>query len=459
MGSERVSSSFRDPAGYVLFDGNRVLRILSEEGARSYAAAEKYGLLKELMSRGHLLSTFIANLPATQFGGSENGLVLEQPRLPFISYPYEWCFEELKAAAILQLDVLLASLPFGFTLSDATAYNIQFSGTKPVFIDIGSFVPRREGEYWRGYKQFVEQFLNPLLLQSEVGVPFNEMYRAHVRGIPTEHLAPMLPWSSRLRPKVYLHVVLHAKMIARADAGSHGGTHREMSDETLVYMWRSLRRWIESLSPPSLSSAWAKYTSNRVYTAGEIEKKLSFVGTWTAKWRPDGVLDLGSNTGEVSFCAIQNGAKNVVGLERDYIAANIAYRKAKKECPTVLPLVMNLTNPSPAQGWNNEEWYSFQARNGADTVFSLALLHHLVLGEGIPMARVIAWICSLGKRGVVEFVPPEDPMAAEMRTRIRNYAVRYSLDDFLTLLTTLATITDECVVMENGRRLYAYVVK
>ena len=392
----------------------------------------------------------------TEFGGEPDGCVLEQPRLPFVSYPYEWCFDELKAAALLHLDIQRAALRYAFELSDATAFNIQFAGHRPVFIDIGSFVPRRPAGYWRGYRQFCEQFLNPLLLQAEVGIPFNDWYRGRVRGIPTEQLASMLRWPKRLKPRIYLHVVLHARMIERTRTDAAGVGEGMMSDARMDYFLSSLRDWIASLLPPLLTSAWADYTRTRTYASAEVERKLDFVKKWTAAWGPDTVLDLGTNTGEAALLAATLKARCVVGIEQDAVAANIAYNRARQLNLPVLALVMNLTNPSPAQGWQNQEWSNFYDRSRADVVYALAILHHLVLGEGIPLDQIVARIAELGKRGIIEFVPPDDPMAASISRRVRNYAVNYSKDGFLAALGRIADVVGQEVVTDTGRCVYAY---
>ncbi len=457
MKAERAPSSFRDPAGFVLLKNDAVLRVLSAAGVQNYAAAVSCGLVEELTGNGCLLPTTpIDSCSAVELGGEPNGRVLEQPRLSLISYPYEWCFDELKAAALLHLDIQRAALRRGIELSDATAYNIQFIGHRPVFIDIGSFIPRRASGYWRGYRQFCEQFLNPLLLQAEVGVPYNDWYRGRVRGIPTEQLASMLRFPKRLSPRIFLHVIMHARIIRQGGADASKAREGQMSDERFDYFLGSLRDWIASMSPPSIASAWTDYTQARIYTPPQLDAKLSFVKEWTAKWRPDTVLDLGTNTGEAAFLAATLDVKSVVGIEQDEVAANIAYNQARQRDFPVLPLVMNLTNASPSQGWKDQEWSSFYDRCGADLVYSLAILHHLVLGEGIPLDDVVARIVGLGRRGIIEFVPPDDPMCVAIRRRIRNYAVDYSKDRFLAALRSIADVVGEQLVTDTGRTLYAY---
>jgi len=225
------------------------------------------------------------------------------------------------------------------------------------------------------------------------------------------------------------------------------------------YFLGSLRDWIASLSSPRLTSAWADYTRTRTYASAEVTQKFDFVKKWTTAWRPDTVLDLGTNTGEAALLAAKLEARNVIGIEQDAVSANVAFNKARQFDLPVLPLVMNLTNPSPAQGWENREWSSFNDRCRADVVYALAILHHLVLGEGIPLAQVVARTVSLGKRGIIEFVPPDDPMAVSIRRRVRNYSLDYSKDSFLAALGRIANVVGQEVVTSTGRCVYAYEKK
>lgn len=459
MVTEAVSSSFRDPAGFVLLEDNKALRFLSEAGTANFLKAEKTGLIEDLIKKQFLLPTEKTNLLPQDYNAEDSVSVLSQPRLPFISYPYEWCFDALKDAALLHLDVQLLALKYGFELSDATAFNIQFEGYRPYFIDIGSFVPRKAGGYWRGYRQFCEQFLNPLLLQCEVGIPFNALYRGYTRGIPTTYLAPMLRFSKRIKPRNYLHVVLHAKMIEKNSTSGSSSKNIHLSDEQHEYFLTSLRRWISSLEVPNISTAWSNYTKTRTYEVSEISEKIRFIEDWTRQWKPDFVLDLGANTGEASRVAAKNGAKTVVSVELDETSTNLSYKISKDEQLPVLPLIMNLTNMTPSQGWQNKEWENFQSRSKADVVYSLALLHHLVISEGIPLNKAIPQICSFGKHGIIEFIPPDDPMVVSLRARVENHDMKYSEEHFLYELKKCATVISDKIVTKNGRHLYAYETK
>jgi SAM-dependent methyltransferase len=177
------------------------------------------------------------------------------------------------------------------------------------------------------------------------------------------------------------------------------------------------------------------------------------------RWGAATVLDLGSNTGEAARIAVEAGASHVVGLEKDWASADISFVEAAKSGLPILPLVMDLTNPSPAQGWHNKEWSNLGDRNRSDAVYSLAILHHLVLAEGIPMEHAIAWICGLGRRGIIEFVSPEDPMVIAIRDRIVNPAIKYSKEYFLAQLSRHASVVGERSLTETGRCIFAYEVK
>src|ERR1700761_4347361 len=205
MSIMRDQGSFRDPAGYVAHYDGRIFRVLREDAFAAFERLKSSGLLAELLARKWLGATAASFEPA--FSDLSNR-VLEHEPIAFISYPYEWPFELLKRAALFHLDLHLLALEFGFTLSDASAYNVQFVGNEPIFIDPLSLVPYSDGQLWLGRRQFFEQFLNPLLLTSLVKIPFNAWYRGSVEGIASEDLARALRVGHKMSWRIWSEVLL-----------------------------------------------------------------------------------------------------------------------------------------------------------------------------------------------------------------------------------------------------------
>lgn len=303
----RDPGSFRDPSGSVFIDGGRVIRTVTEHAAANFEALRKSGFLTELIRAGTLLDAEEIPPSSVGFRPEDARFVLEHPRLPFVSYPYEWGFLAHKAAALFHLDLHLQALGRGFTLTDASAYNIQFVGTRPVFIDHLSFAPYRDGEIWAGHRQFCMQFLNPLLLHTKAGVRPNAWLRGALEGIGPDEVAPLLPWLSRLSPTVFAHVVLHARLHRRTQTeGVEIGPHHlaRLPRTALIGMLSGLRRYIASLAIPSRRSIWSDYVAANTYGTRDTETKKQLVRDMVARSGAAIIWDIGCNTGDHAFAAL-----------------------------------------------------------------------------------------------------------------------------------------------------------
>ena len=427
-------------------------------GVAHYRAVKESGFLDLAIRAGRLIEGREVDPAALGEEEPDAVHVIEHPRLDFISYPYEWSFSGLQAAALLTLDLHLDALQHGLTLSDSSAYNVQFDGPRPIFIDYLSLLRYEPGQVWLGYRQFCEQFLNPLLLTAKTGVAFQPLYRGMFEGLPSADLASLLPLRARLDPRIALHVVLQARM-HRTMTGRRisiaKGVH--LSQGALANNVRSMRGWVASLKPPaSQLTPWQRYEQTAHYTADERAAKARFVGDVVGAAGLPTVWDLGCNAGEYAEIALSNGARTVIGFEPDAGALNAAYQRAAAKRLAFLPLALDLTNPSPSLGWRQQERLGLAERRNADLVLCLALLHHLVLGRNVPLSQVLDWLISLAPRGVVEFVPKEDPMAMQLIALKPDIAPDYDRAGFVAMLRTRAHIAREEVVTRSGRVLIAY---
>lgn len=462
MSAQVDDASFRDPSGYVLHRDGRILRAVTARGAADYAAAEESGLIAELVERGWLVATKRLDPPTGDLALGGASIVLEHERLPFISYPYEWTFSALRAAALLQLDIHLAALARGFTLSDSTAYNVQFRGARPIFIDVLSFLRYREGAYWDGYRQFCQQFLNPLLLQAYAGVPYNAWYRGAINGIPAAEVQPTLPLRRRISPRVFKHVTLNAALSAKAAATS---VEKEMPtllraglpQAALQRMIFSLRAWIADLSWRARgATTWSDYESTRLYRDEALAAKQEFVRDFVAAMRPRLLWDLGCNAGEFAFLAHDAGAAYVVGWDSDRGAIEECFARAASDGRPVTPLIGDLMNPSPSQGWAERERGGWRARAPADAALALAIVHHLAIANNVPLASLVDWLLSLAPRGVVEFVTKEDPQVRRMLSAREDIFPDYTLATFRDLLAGKARIVRSAELPGETRHLIWY---
>jgi ribosomal protein L11 methylase PrmA len=454
----RDPASYRDPAGHIHLIDRKVYRSVLPPGVEQYTAARDSGFLDLATRSGRLIEGREVG-PTVLGDEAPNAVhVLEHPRIDFISYPYCWSFYGLQAAALLTLDLHLDAMEHGLTLTDASAYNVQFLGPRPIFIDYLSFMRYEDGQVWLGYRQFCEHFLNPLLLTAKTGVPFQPWFRGTLDGIPAGDLGAVLPFRAKLNPLIAMHVVVQGRMQRSVTAARTTAAQKiRLSRTALMNNLRSMRGVVEKLTPPSSQvSPWQRYEQTAHYTADERAAKARFVAEVIQASGAQTVWDLGCNSGEYSEIALGSGAKSVIGFEPDPGALNAAYQRAAMKGLNFLPLSLDLTNPSPSLGWRQQERMGLAERRNADLVLCLALLHHLVLGRNLPLEQVLDWLVALAPRGVVEFVPKQDPMAAQLITWKPNVAPDYDRETVVRMLRERARIEREEVVTASGRVLFAY---
>jgi ribosomal protein L11 methylase PrmA len=440
--------------------GDRILRSVSPEAAgvqREFLASPVFA---RLVDGGRMIRTWVAPEAPSALGIEGAALLLEHERVPFVSYPYEWPFAALRAAALLQLDLHLALLEHGFGLVDASAYNIQFRGPAPVFIDVLSVERYVPGAYWTGHRQFCDQFLSPLLLTARLGVPYNAAYRGRIEGISSTELVPLLHLRDKLRPQTFLHLVLPARLEAAARRGrveaASPASRRPLPKPALVRLLAGLRRWIARLQPPSRHTDWTSYARDNTYEEPERAAKGEIVARAVRAAAPGSVLDLGCNTGDYAAVALQAGAGHVVGAEADPPTAHLAFLRAERERLRFLPLVLDAANPSPAQGWRDTERASFAERARFDFLVALAVEHHLAIGRNIPLDELVRWMVGLAPRGVVEFVQKTDATVRKMLALREDIFSDYTEENFRNLLATSARIVEARTTSAGGRVTFLY---
>jgi len=421
--------SLRDPDGRLVTSGGRLFRTVSAHAAPTtlkllerpaFVAAQEGGaIVKTWRAAG---SDLLAEVAAI---GGDASLVLEHEYLPFVSYPCEWSPLMLCDAALHTLQMQQLALAEGLILKDAAPTNIVFRGSRPVFVDFLSFIEREPGEYlWRARHQFDACFLLPLLLNIEAGVPIAWMLRDFLHGVSHEQAQRMLGMKSWLKPGLISAVAVPAALSRRVSAmgSTHAARARMDNDErarfTLQHQAKALQRRLIGLRSRLASGAsrWAAYTTSRAhYSDGELDVKRGFVREALASVTPQVVLDLGANTGEFSEFAA--AGSRVVSVDIDEQSVSGIAERARVRNLDIHPLVGNLAQPTPAEGWKNGETRSLLARltQSSDLVLVLALMHHLRITGGIPMAEIVSLLAALTRRHVVfELVPPTDPMFAAM---------------------------------------------
>lgn len=455
MDWQAVDGSFRDPSGFVYLRNGTLFRQVNQSFKAAFDAFIASGLYDELAGDGLLVSH--RDAPPDAAATADACAVLEPDRIPFISYPYEWSFGQLRDAALLTLELQERALKRDFTLRDASAYNVQFRGGHPILIDTLSFEPREKGSPWIAYRQFCEHFLVPLLLMSRRDIRCGTLLRSHLEGVPLELGSRLLPRSTWLNPSVLFHVHLHAKAQARyADAvvARDGGRQRAMTRDALLALVGGLRRCIRSLEWTPGGTEWADYVDDNSYSEAAGRSKREIVAHSLEALRPGTVWDLGANTGEFSRIA-RKASSRVVAFDIDPAAVERNYRQVRMEADTgLLPLLLDLANPSPAQGSAHTERLSLEQRGPADALLALALVHHLAIGRNLPLERIAAFLSRLGRALVIEFVPKDD---VQVRRLLRNRAdvfPDYSAEGFEEAFARHFRIHAVHHVAESGRTVY-----
>jgi hypothetical protein len=416
--------SFRDPDSRVLIADGRVVRALSAQGLEDWRTLNSSPLFEALTNERKLIATRELDeaLPEAALHADVAG-ALEHDVVPFVSYPYEWPFEMLRDAALLQLELVRRAIVAGLMLKDASPYNVQFRGAAPVFVDVGSFEQLREGEPWMAYRQFCTLFLYPLLLHAWKGVPHQPWLRGSLDGIQPHECRSLLSARDLLRRGALTHVALHARLERRhADRGGEVKSELKRAGfkkELILANVRGLERLISRLRPRAASSAWSSYELTTTYSEADAERKRAFVAGAVAAASPRLVWDVGCNEGRHARLAAGT-ADTVVAMDADPVVVGGLYEELKREGSTnVLPLIVDITDPSPGLGWRLSERRPIAERGRPDLTLALALVHHVSISGNVPIAELVDCIHGLGGEAVVEFPTPEDPMVQRLLSRKR----------------------------------------
>ncbi|MEW2329069.1 class I SAM-dependent methyltransferase [Micromonospora chersina] len=456
--------SFRDPGNRVFHRAGEVLRGLDERSARDWRALAASDFFRDLLAGGQVCGTQEVFPTPVDVPWAA---VLRHERIPFVSHPYEWSYGMLRDAALLHLEVLRAALAAGFTTKDGSAYNVQWRGARPVFIDVGSFEAARDGEPWAGYRQFCQTLLYPLLVQAHLGLDFQPFLRARIDGIEPDQMRRLFGGARRWRAGVLTHVHLHGAMQDRNAEASTSAVRAQLraagySRELALATVRGLAKLVRRLDHRPGESHWSDYQRTCAYSVPDRQVKEHFVDRAVAATGPGRVLDLGANDGRYARIAARH-ADHVVAVEQDPAVVDALYRALRDEGERrILPLVMDLADPSPGGGWRGVERASFADRARADVVLALAVVHHLAIGRNVPLPEVLNQLAALTVTGgslVVEFVHPEDPMARRLlANKPDGIFPDYRREAFESLLAARGRVVARTELPSGTRTLYQVVV-
>jgi SAM-dependent methyltransferase len=420
---------------------------------------------KKYSQTGNLVATQeVSQQHTSSFGLPEEWIaVLHHKTIPFVSYSYEWSFGMLKDAALLQLELIQEALRDGMTVRDSSPFNIQWEGATPVFIDISSFGRLRPGDPWAGYRQFCQTFLYPLFLHGYRGIPFQTWLRGNLEGIEATNLCRVMGLLDYLRPGVFVHLYLHAKAEARF-ARSESNLRAELRDagfstQLITTNIQRLMKLVHQLRIPHQNSHWLTYDDTNSYCGADRERKVAFVRNVLQSRHWKLVWDFGCNLGTFSRIASEN-AQYVVAFDADPLVIENLFQSVKAENNRrVLPLVMDLVNPSPGLGWRGLERKNLPDRGMPDLIICLALIHHIVIGANVPLVECVDWLASFRSDVLIEFVDRQDPMVQGLfRNREDDYP-GYNEDVFRRRFCAAFDLVQSEKLSSSPRTLYYGRVK
>ncbi len=448
-----IGASFRDPHGFVFTRDGAVYRQIAERHREHFDLLLSSGLHERLV-RDELLIPH-TDAPIDLAMGPDAYRIIRPEQVPFVSYPYEWGFEQLRDAARLTLRIQSIAMDHGMSLRDATSFNVTFHRGRPIFIDTTSFERLAPDRPWVAYRQFCEQFLAPLTLASATDARLTRLSVAYPDGIPLDMAARMLPRKARRRPSVLTHIVMHGRSQVRhaADGASHGG--RRFSSNAFRGLVDSLTKAVDRLRPPMDAQSWTGYYDEAShYDAEAFAAKERLVDAALDRIRPSTVWDLGANTGLFARHATQRRI-DTIAFDFDPSVVDAAYVAARTaDDRHLLPLVMDLANPSPAIGWANEERDSLSQRGPADLVVALALMHHIVIGRNVPMDRFVAQLRTWGGSALLEWIPKGDEKVQALLRAREDVFDGYDEDSFRRTLEDRFQILSRDPIAGTDRVLY-----
>lgn len=447
-----VESSFRDPSGFVFFKGDTLYRQVNKTYSDDYDHLMSSGLYDSLVNSGLLITHEQADLNLAISNSAYK--IIKPDRIDFISYPYEWCFSQFKDAALITLAIQKKAFEFGMTLKDSSAYNIQFINCKPIFIDTLSFEKYNKGQLWTAYKQFCQHFLAPLALMSYTDIRLGRLMSAYIDGVPLDLASKLLPFRSYLKFSMFSHIHLHAKTQKKYSGKQVDVKSRKISSFNFRALIESIELAVKKLKWSPTGTEWGDYYDDTNYSNEAMSEKEKLVFDFLQRIKPNSTWDIGANTGVFSHLASRAGSKTVAfDIDPAAVEKNYRYGVANDKDP-LLPLLLDITNPSSGIGWNNNERMSILDRGPVDAVLALALIHHLAISNNLPLEKIASFLSSICRRLIIEFVPKQDSQVQRLLATREDIFPNYTYENFEETFKKFFEIQDSVKIADSHRTLY-----
>ncbi|RJO61663.1 SAM-dependent methyltransferase [candidate division WS5 bacterium] len=447
-----ILASFRDPSGYVFCKNGAIYRQINISYKDNYDHLINSGLYKNLSDSGLLIPHSEVKM--------DNGVhqsaykIIKPEAIPYISYPYEWCFSQIKDAALLTLEIQRKALGFGMTLKDSSVYNIQFLNGKPIFIDTLSFDKYNESSPWDAYKQFCQHFLAPLALMGFKDIRFNQLFRVYLDGIPLDLASSLLPLHTYLKFSLVSHIHFHAKSQNYFADKPIAIRKYNMSRLHLLGLIDNLTSAVKKIKLKKRETEWIDYYTDTNYSSNAFQDKIQRVSGFIDIIKPKTVWDLGANIGTFSRIISAKGIQVIsFDVDPNCVENNYCQCVEKREI-NILPLLLDLTNPSPGVGWRHAERMSFIERGPVDTVIALALIHHLAITNNLPLNYIAEFFAQICDSLIIEFVPKSDSQVKRLLLNREDIFSAYSEKVFEDQFSNYFDIKTIHRIIDSERTLY-----
>lgn len=447
-----LPSSFRDPSGFLFLQNNELYRYVHNSYKEEYETIKNSGLYDELVEKELLIKHI--EVEDTEITKDEECYKIIKPeKISFISYPYEWSFTQFKKAALVTLEVQKIAFQYGMTLKDASAYNVQFFKGKPIFIDTLSFEKYIEGQIWKPYRQFCQHFLAPLALISHKDIRLNQLLRVYIDGLPLDLTSELLGKGSRFSFSLLSHIHLHAKSQKHYEDKVVETKEKKIGKNSFIGLIESLYSGVKKMNWKPEKTEWGEYYSETNYSESSFDKKKEIISNVLKDVKPTTVWDLGANRGIFSRIASEENIETV-SFDIDPIAVEKNYLEVlEKNEEKILPLILDLTNPSPGLGWENIERDSFMSRGPIDLVFALALIHHLAISNNLPFYKIVSFFEKISKNLIIEFVPKTDSQVKRLLATREDIFNQYDEENFEKEFSKSFVIKNK-IKLEGSERIF-----
>ena len=456
----RNKGSFKDPDANIFYYNNKIFRKVNFSGEKKCKDLINSDIIKQSIKNNFLINSELID-DAELLKKFECKYLFNHKKIDFISYPYEWNFLQLKKAAMFHLEFLEFLLSKDFHLTDASAFNIQFIGPNPIYIDLFSIERYEDGNHWTAHKQFCESFLNPLILTYYKKIKFNNYYYGNLDGISNLEIKKILNIFSFINPTLFLNIFLPAILEERGNKKNIDNLkkikkHGKFNKKTYIWMIKSLKKFIKKLNSKNDNLFWSRYKKENTYNEKQFLQKKEIIKEFASRVKPDLMCDIGCNYGEYAFSALENGAKKVIGFDFDTVSLEKAFIESEEKKVNFTPIYLDASKPFSNSGWLQKERYGFSERAKFNALIALAFEHHLAIAKNIPLEEVVKWIVSIAPNGLIEFVPKNDVTVQIMLSNRKDIFDEYSKINFEKYLLKYSNIIRTNQIDESERIIYEY---